>query len=402
MKHVATARFEAAEGRSGLFSRIWRFFAVMGPARVADAPAPAAPKGAKGKGAAAPAPKKGDPAPDHGPDDGKPRNFLGDDLSEPEEGEGEERGGKQRRTPARKPSRSRSRVEEDDEGEPEDEEIEEEEEEDEADGDRSDADEGDDADEEEEDEEEGEDDDEDEDEEDDEEEDDDGDPSLEFLRERFVSKLKKGVEAGQYHGPRKLDLGLGEVKLRDEAFGLYQKALEGKDDDDPRATAAAMFEVAMDATIQVLSRYHQHGPEQDVKRLHARISKGTIESRKAAFAKTAEGKAVQKNPRLAQRMARFYESVVQEVGEDAALSVPFEKFFRLCGGKLPRKGRRSRAEDREEREEVEERALRRSRTPTDRRPARSGRKARTTDVQRSEERYERFLERRSKPLFTLS
>ena len=162
------------------------------------------------------------------------------------------------------------------------------------------------------------------------------------------------------------------MQLRKEAFSRYQKALESADDDDPEATAKAMFEVAVDAVSQTLAKYHTDAVQGQLSNAEIGLAKSDLASRMDRFEVTTEGKVMLADTALKGRMQKAFEDKKAQYGWRLAMTIPYLDYYRMAGGK---KGKAAKASKGGEAARNKDEALAASRSPRGRRTtAAAGRK----------------------------
>ena len=165
--------------------------------------------------------------------------------------------------------------------------------------------------------------DEDEDETPDEDEDEEDDTAL-TLQRSWETRLEAEARTNPEGPPR---LQLGAVKVREAARKRFAELQEEGADKDPEA----IFEIAMDAALQVVGAYHDdvaHPAGDRVEKSLRNVQVGrTLSSfRKAAGANLTEA--------LEQKMGAKYTELVQKYGWRRADTVPLKDLFRMVGGRM--------------------------------------------------------------------
>jgi hypothetical protein len=310
---------------------------------------------------------------DAGGDDGDDfgENMFGMDPDEVDDADAGDGGVK---TPAKPKTKPKAQAEEEDEDE-EDDDLEDDDEEDE---------------ENDEDEDEGEEDDED-------------DDVVALLTERWDAKLERLQAAGGHAGPAGARVALGAVKLKDEAFARYKAALEKDDGDDSRATAEAMFEIAMDAVIQSLGEYHANAVTPEVEAAQVSAASLNLDRKLEHFLETPEGAAMEASPKIKKAMGDLFNQHKAKFGWRLAMQVPYKDYFRMAGGK-PVKGKAAKAaagkgEQRTSKKKNE--ALAAARQPRGRRSAAAGAR-RGKAVPNAQRESDEYIRATSRPFFTVS
>ena len=245
-----------------------------------------------------------------------------------------------------------------------------------------------------------EDEDEGEDEEGDQEEDEEFEPgeAAQLLEETWDSKLERAQNAGEGQGDR-LSMSLEDVQLRDSAFARYEAALENSDDSDSKATAKATFELAMDAVVQTLGKYHEHAVQNPMERTELKLADVDLKAQTAEFLETGEGQAMDADPALKKRMSERFDAYKKKHGWRLAMRVPFKDYYRMAGGKPVKAGKAAKAKKSDASKKKNE-ALSAARAPKGKRStAASARKRSTKSTAQKSAEYIRDTE---KPFFQVT
>lgn len=163
-------------------------------------------------------------------------------------------------------------------------------------------------------------------------EDDEPDENAQLVADLEANRIEKELREGKYQPPA-LKVSLNDLNLREEAYGRFQKAL-AEGDDEKHAQANAIFEIAMDAVAQSLGMYHQHGVEPRLSEAREAKLERMSDRLTQEFKATPEGRAMARDEKLSQRMAQHFNAFAHKYGREAALSVPFKRYFKMAGGKV--------------------------------------------------------------------
>ena len=253
-----------------------------------------------------------------------------------------------------------------------------------------------------------EDEDEENDEDDDEDDDDDQDDDevVELLTERWDAKLERMQAAGEHAGPAGARVALGAVRLTDDGFKRFKAAMEkAEDDEDGRATAEAMFEVAMDAVVASLGEYHANAVSPEVEKAQVSAASLDMDRRLERFLDTPQGEDMEASPKIKKKMGELFEERKKKHGWRIAMQIPYKDYYRMAGGKAKGKGSKGgkaakRAAAKKRSSKKKDEALAAARQPRGRRstaPRKGGKKV--SNAQRESADY---IRRTSKPFFSVN
>ena len=193
---------------------------------------------------------------------------------------------------------------------------------------------------------------------------------LDELWEARIERAKR--EEGE--DPLKLDVKLGDVQATPELLSKFKEIL-GQDGDDQEIQVKAIFEVAMEAVVQSLNRYHSQGVLPHLQKQHTAAQRERLQSSWDEFKETAEGKTALAEKPLLEKMQEIWKKKVGEVGVALAMKIPYKDYFRLAGGRVkkgatkpPAKAAKKKASSRKA-ESQKRRALGGQRAPRARRGA---------------------------------
>lgn len=206
--------------------------------------------------------------------------------------------------------------------------------------------------EEEDDEDEGDDDDEDGDDDDDEDDEDGDDDDLDTSAQLLDAKWEATLSAQHARGEGRQaqpTLALDKMALRKQARERFkeirEKDEEGAHDDE------AIFEIAIDAAVQVMASYHYDHAAPEAEKMTKGLRNAQVNARLGTFNKSA-GEAL--TPKIEKRMAAIYTAKAEKYGWRNADAVPFDQLFKMAGGTMPKKGKGSKAKRQAERQKAKD------------------------------------------------
>ncbi len=146
------------------------------------------------------------------------------------------------------------------------------------------------------------------------------------LRESWETRLEADARANPEAAPR---LNLGQTGLREAARKKFEELREK--DPDGKFDADAMFEVALDAALQVVGSYHDGvaapaGDRVEKGLRNVQVGRTLTSFRKEAGERLTEG--------VERKMADLYQGFATKYGWRRADKVPLKTLFRMAGGSL--------------------------------------------------------------------
>lgn len=145
------------------------------------------------------------------------------------------------------------------------------------------------------------------------------------LRASWESRLDVAARTAGDDRPR---LNISRLSLTADARKKFDELRAG--DEDGKKDADAIFEVAMDACLQVLGTYHDDVAKPAGQRVEAKVRNIQVGRRLAEFRKSV-GAAL--TPKVEKRMADVYQAWAQKYGWRAVDDVPLADLFRMAGGR---------------------------------------------------------------------
>lgn len=157
-------------------------------------------------------------------------------------------------------------------------------------------------------------------------EDDDYEPSdgAVALKESWNARLQSAAKGRGDERPR---IDLSKVSLREEAKKRFADLRDA--DENGAKDPEAMFEIALDATLQVLGLYHDGVAKPRAEKVDQSIRNATVGRSLATFRRKMGERLT---PAVEQRMADLYKGFASEHGWREADSVPLKDLFRMAGG----------------------------------------------------------------------
>lgn len=172
------------------------------------------------------------------------------------------------------------------------------------------------------------------DDEEDEDEEDEDSVRAELLDTKWEAELAAKAGRGEGKEP-KPTLALDKMGLRDQARARFA-AIRDKDDDGEK-DPEAIFEIALDAAVQVIASYHYDHAGPQSEHMTKGIRNAQVSARLGTFTKEM-GEAL--TPKIERKMAAIYSAKAEKHGWRNADSIPFEDLYAMAGGK-PVKGKKS-------------------------------------------------------------
>lgn len=161
-------------------------------------------------------------------------------------------------------------------------------------------------------------------------EDDDGeeDDTALSLRESWEARLEADARANPEAPPRLASQNWG---LREAARKRFAELRDKEGGEDGKFDAEAMFEVALDAALQVVGSYHDGvaapaGDRTEKSLRNVQVGRALTAFRKTMGERLTEG--------VEQKMATLYGEFAQKFGWRRADKVPLKTLFRMAGGSL--------------------------------------------------------------------